>query len=153
MRQLANTTNKNGIELAGTGANGGVDITDITSIINNINTYSTTEKAIGTWIDEKTIYRKVIYLQGEISTDWFLVTDSPSIDTLIKCDIIANQFSSATSENRQYVTGSTEQQYPSAYGTRTAFLDKMQHKLYLKSDRLYYDVYLIVDYTKYESEE
>lgn len=39
------------------------------SYVNGLNTYSTTEKRIGTWIDNKPLYRKVVYCGALLNND------------------------------------------------------------------------------------
>ena len=60
------------------------EFNNITEKIDKESTYSTTETAIGTWIDGKTIYRKVVDL-GEIGSTSNPVTKSVSgsYDTII----------------------------------------------------------------------
>lgn len=53
-----------------------------------VNTYSTTEKEIGTWIDNKTIYRTVLELQGSILASKDTINHNLNIDTYIETKLL-----------------------------------------------------------------
>jgi hypothetical protein len=52
-------------------------------------TYSLSEARIGTWIDGKPIYRKVINKTGNVSANtWFTVEAMPNVDTIVNHYVI-----------------------------------------------------------------
>lgn len=55
------------------------------NILEESNTYSTTEKVVGTWIDGKPIYRKVYSISGTMAQNaWTTLTSLSNVDTLVK---------------------------------------------------------------------
>ena len=66
--------------------------TNVENAINSLNVYTSSEKAIGEWIDGKTIYRKVIELTTATGTNSFPISDvSSDIDLITKIDGIIIQ--------------------------------------------------------------
>jgi hypothetical protein len=65
--------------------NVGAELTSINTHLNDIAVHSTTEKAIGKWIDGKTIYRKTIYVSGSATNRQVLdsTLTLSYIDTLV----------------------------------------------------------------------
>ena len=47
-----------------TSSTNGVENQAITNYVNGLNTYSTTEQVVGTWINGKPLYRKVMYISS-----------------------------------------------------------------------------------------
>lgn len=68
------------------------NMNEIKSVINaNANelvesmTYSTTEQVVGTWINNKPIYRKVYSINGTMAQNaWTTLTSISNVDTLVK---------------------------------------------------------------------
>lgn len=55
------------------------------NILEESNTYSTTEKVVGTWIDNKPIYRKAYSISGTMAQNaWTTLTSLSNVDTLVK---------------------------------------------------------------------
>jgi hypothetical protein len=78
------------------------DDTKIPSVKAVKEVYSTTEKIIGTWINGKPIYRKVIdtTYSGEINTN------IQNLDTMVKMDVLAKQPSTNDWRNLPWLYGS-----------------------------------------------
>ena len=55
------------------------------NILEESNTYSTTEQVVGTWIDNKPIYRKVYSINGTMAQNaWTTLASLSNVDTLVK---------------------------------------------------------------------
>lgn len=54
--------------------------TDVETLLNNIKNYSTTETAIGVWIDGSTIYRKVFSYTESNNSNWTNIFDCSSLN-------------------------------------------------------------------------
>lgn len=70
------------------------ELTTINTNLMNATTYSTDEIRIGTWIDGKPIYRKVIARNESITNGTSISVSSLNIDELIKIDSINQNQSS-----------------------------------------------------------
>ena len=120
-------------------------INENNSQITNLNTYSTTEQVIGTWIDDKPIYRQCVYVSSfPNATSVIIDLSSSNIDYLIK------MYGSAktVSDNKVYCTPINNAR-PEATGTPFgAFIDGGNLKIVTAIDRTIYSGYIIIEYTK-----
>ena len=76
--------------------------------VNGMNTYSTDEIRIGTWIDGKPIYRKVIARNQSITNGTSIAVSSLNIDELIKIGAINQNQSSNFKFFGSYYDSSSE---------------------------------------------
>lgn len=60
------------------------DMNEIKTAINNSTTYSTTETVVGTWVDNKPLYRLVIDTTGNMAIQqWKNLAPASNIDTFV----------------------------------------------------------------------
>ena len=63
-------------------------ITGLSDRVTALETYSTTETAIGKWIDGKTVYQKVIPINNTISNSWTDATTISGITLIIGAEFL-----------------------------------------------------------------
>ena len=118
-------------------------INENNSQITNLNTYSTTEQIIGTWIDNKPIYRKCFYINS-LPNASTLITDY-SIDNLgWVIDVYGTARNRTNYQNMFPINNSRPISTNSTVG---AYYDQ-SIKIETNTDRSGFEAYIIVEYTK-----
>ena len=119
-------------------------VTQNTTKINNLNTYSTNEVEIGTWVDNKPIYRKCIYVSAFPNNS----TTEINISSLI-IDYIVNLYGYAKNKS---VNGSgfpvNNARPENTSAPIGAWLDNNVLKIASNNDRSNFNGYIILEYTK-----
>jgi len=104
------------------------------------NSFSTTEIPIGTWIDGKTIYRKVFTLISSTTT-WGAgtiktINCGTNLDTIIKCDVITSGNNNTNKEVNKYIYAERYSKTSGTYEFNCSSGYSIQH------------AYVILEYTK-----
>ncbi len=106
-KQLYIDENGNPIEVSGTINNAsmlpisGNDSTDTKTYIDNIADYSTSEKAVGKWIDGKTVYQKVIPVNFTASNTWHNVETINGITRIVSAEFLITEGGNRSNGIRQ----------------------------------------------------
>ena len=119
--------------------------------INNLNTYSTDEIRIGTWIDGKPLYRKVFSMQmPQVSTDGTFVTSQELITSLNADTIFFEKAFFIGNPYGEISINSLPTSNPNNL-SQGAFIDIYGQNLEIKSNRTVWNsftAYIILNYTK-----
>ena len=119
--------------------------------INNVNTYSTDEIRIGTWIDGKPLYRKVFSMQmPQVSTDGTFVTSQELITSLNADTIFFEKAFFIGNPYGEISINSLPTSNPNNL-SQGAFIDIYGQNLEIKSNRTVWNsftAYIILNYTK-----
>lgn len=115
------------------------------------NKYSTNETVVGTWIDEKPIYRKVILCSRLEATELQLETGTiigniPNIDTLIKGDGMSQRFSGGFDTPIPYFQFNHLSDIPNQL--TTWWRDRTTGDIYIRAQQNLTNITLILEYTK-----
>lgn len=109
--------------------------------VNNINTYSTGEIRVGTWIDGKPIYKKVMQTTNITFNDYtFLTIDNNT--NLIKYEVYIRR-----NNNRldKYATGTTVENASLVSSIRSNGIELWTDSVYQTG---FIELYAIIEYTK-----
>ena len=77
------------------------DSTDTKTYVDNIADYSTSEKAVGKWIDGKTVYQKVIPVNSTVTNVWYDVETINGITRIISAEFLITEGGNRTNGIRQ----------------------------------------------------
>lgn len=135
-------------EVSTTSTNG-VENQAITNYVNGLNTYSTTEQRVGTWINGKPLYRKVVYISSlpNNATGFYDIFSSGEISNIDLCIM---------DESASYMTitsgGTTENDPMNWIYSTTAFvftcIRNKQIRIITKDDKSSTSAYVSILYTK-----
>ena len=128
-------------------AGNNIVIDDNNEISENIK-YSTTEKVVGTWIDNRPLYQKTIVLENTTissSTKEISILDITNNDVVMVENMYINCDTSSTAGNRQKIFESFTDNNGHYVNVRG-----WQNNLLLQTDSLYYinKAYITIEYTK-----
>lgn len=88
------------------------NMNEIKTSINNSTSYSTTETVVGTWKNDKPIYRKVFEVSGTMTTGaWTTVATLSGVSTLLNAWFIDNVSSKAVWQDTNVRVNSDNLQY------------------------------------------
>ena len=128
-------------------AGNNIVIDDNNEISENIK-YSTTEKVVGTWIDNRPLYQKTIVVENATissSTKEMTILDITNNDVVMVDNMYINGDTSSTAGNRQKYFGNFTDNNGHYVNVRG-----WQNNLLLQTDSLYYinKAYITIEYTK-----
>ena len=118
---------------------------DTDNKLTNLNTYSTTEQVIGTWLDGKPIYRQCVYVSAFPNASYMTINLSSS-----NIDYLINMYGSAKTvlDNKSYCTPINNARPGASEYTFGAFIDGGDLRIATAIDRTIYSGYIIIEYTK-----
>lgn len=91
------------------------NVNAIKSAVNNSTYYSTTEQVVGTWKNDKPIYRKVFEVSGTMTTGtWTTVATLSGVSTLLNAWFIDNVTTKAVWQDTNVRVNSDNLQYYSS---------------------------------------
>ena len=123
-----------------------VNIDNINGELDTLTTYSTDEQVIGTWVDNKPIYRKCFYVSSfPNNTESKIDVSTSNIDFVVKLYGFAKTDIAGNKINGSPINGS---RYNASYGTFDVFLDNDEISIVTGMDRTNYYGYIILEYTK-----
>ena len=145
IKNVVNTNADNMQEKLKAGNN--IVIDDNNEISENIK-YSTTEKVVGTWVNNKPLYEITIFIENTTissSTKEISILDITNNDVVMVDNMYINGDTSSTAGNRQKVFGNFTDNNGHYVNVRG-----WQNNLLLQTDFLYYinKAYITVKYTK-----
>lgn len=136
MNEIKNVVNNND-NLMGDVSTLSTASTDVVSSINAISKYSTTEQRIGTWIDGKPIYRKVINFTNT-STNWETIDTISTLNEIVRMNGYVYDSDNNKTAIPSYGTDSV-----SLYVTQSGAIRKKATSYYQNKSGV-----LIIEYTK-----